>query len=223
MSAMSVCPKCHNEVPDYAPRCPYCDTSLTPGGDEPEVGHVRMRPRRRVSQAAIFVIAVALIATGLARYILHQHAMRGDDMRVANALHFSNSKFFRVKVPASSRWVSLDTAVSTGDMVYLAAARGTWRIDPNCKMVGFEGHEVGACSMSPKTKAAGYHGRIIASANQGALLWRVDSMQNAAFSVIPGLDPQELESSGKLQFQINDDVLEDNDGMIEVEIVVSFE
>ena len=113
----------------------------------------------------------------------------------------------RADVSARSDWRESDVEVRAGDLIYLDA-RGTWSMT--------RGGVPGAAE--PETEPAA---PLVASQSLGSLLWRVRGTETTHALMPAGQSPAvRIADAGAIEFRINEEHLEDNDGSLTVEVMI---
>lgn len=111
------------------------------------------------------------------------------------------------RIYAYRDWQSVGIQVKPGDMVHIRA-QGSWSYTPD-EFNGPEGHN----------KYAAIDTYPINATRGGVLLGRIGEM-GAPFIVGKGVT-QYIQQAGTLYFRINDDILSDNKGYVNVEVVLT--
>ncbi len=211
--ALVSCRECKREISDEAIACPQCGVAVTkaPASPPPKASR-KFFSLSCSGLSAAFVALLAICGIWLAYKMLGNAAMHGDGL--ATALHVSDTKLYSMNVKATDSWATFDVAVNPGDVVAIRSATGSWRIKKSCPLVGWQGHAPNTC------RTLLFDGRIIKEANQGALLWRAEGMDGVFVADVGGALGR-VSNAGRLQFQINDDSVGDNDGALQLDLAVT--
>lgn len=206
--ALAPCRECGTDVSDQASTCPKC-------GAPAAATRVASGPKRKGATVAVVILSLLVLGLGAVVLILALAFPSFLDAYRKGVVQGSATKVYTMNLSATDTWMTFNVAVNPGDRVTLTKVDGEWRIKPTCSFVGWRGHPPGTCD------TVFFDGRIVKDANRGALLWRADSMQDSAFVAQVG-KPITIgaDQAGRLQFQINDDSLSDNEGALHLELEV---
>jgi hypothetical protein len=112
-------------------------------------------------------------------------------------------------VYANEGWANSGISVNVGDIIFVDA-KGKWKVSPTYEQVGWKGY---ICSSSR-----------VYNINQkyplGALLFRVRGSSNSNGSYLSDNRRAKIDTSGRLEFVINDSDRRNNEGQLNLRVIV---